>query len=277
MYALIAFLLGLAPTTPASPRPDLPFTGPPAIAYVADSVLHQPDGTTVQLPQRWGITGIVEYDGGYLVADDRIFEGTVGMQRLDAEGRIVESWAGTGSPVVSRDGRVAWVSLVAPESGGTGPTLLHVDSVDGGAEVTQEVRRRSMPFLQGWFRGRLVYETWGRDAAYLTDLVDRPRPIPPAEDLGATSPDGFLTARIVPRGVEVLTRSDAMVQSFVPVKGVGRGFDQLAWEDGRHLLGTLTRGQRMCVVRIDIRDGTLSRATDWQPASLAGFAFVAGP
>src|SRR5689334_3329175 len=105
---------------PDGQREDLPVTGPPRIAYVDGHVLRHPDGRTVRLPRQWRVSAITAYAGGYLVSDDRTFEGSVGMERLDREGRVVDRWTGTGPPLVSRDGRVAWVSLVVAESGRTG-------------------------------------------------------------------------------------------------------------------------------------------------------------
>lgn len=263
------------PPSGPSARPELPFTGEPRLAYVDGHVLRAPDGSTVPLPGRWRISGIVGYAGGYLVSDDRTFEGTVGMQRLAADGSVLEEWSGTGPPLVSRDGRVAWVSLVAPESGENGPTLIHADSLDGGAEVAQEVAPARLPFLTGWFRGRLVYQAWGEGSSFLTDLVGEPVPVPRAEDLGVLRPDGAYSARPTGKGIELLHADGQLTQAFRD-KGLGRTqFNDLAWEDDRRLLTTLVRGGRMCVVRIDTRNGGLSRATDWRPATYAGFAFVA--
>ncbi|HEY0644713.1 MAG TPA: hypothetical protein VGD39_14900, partial [Nocardioides sp.] len=247
------------PTTPAVDD-ELPFTGPPRIAYVDGSVLRFPDGRTVQLPRRWGFTGIVRYAGGYLVTDDRVLEGTVGMQRLDADGRILDRWTSTGRPLVSDDGRVAWVSMVSSESGRTGPTLLHADSVDGGAEVTQELGGGRVPFLTAWFRGRLVYETWGATSSFLTDVVRPPRAIPRAEDMGLASPDGYYRARPTSRGIELL-HQDGQLATVVRERGLNRTIStDIAWEDDNHVLTTLTRGGRQAIVRIAL-DGTVSRAT----------------
>ena len=278
-----------APAAPAPPpapaaspsesgRPDEPgrglrSTGPPRIAYVDGSVLRHPDGSTLQLPTRWGFTAIVRYDGGYLVTDDRYLEGAVGMQRLDADGRILEQWTGTGPPEVSADGRVAWVSLVPGEGGGTGPTLLHADSLDGGEEVTQELRRDRMPFLGGWFRGRLVYDTWGASPSFLTDLVGPPRAVPRAEDPGVLRPDGAYRARVTREGVEIL-HHDGQVSQLVRDRGLTRTVTDLAWEDDDHLLATLVRGGRRAVARIAM-DGSMSLATDWQRGAWPGFAFLA--
>lgn len=259
----------------ATPRPELTFSGPPKIGYVDGSVLRLPDGTTVQLPDGTGYSGIARYAGGYLVATDGFFEGTVGMHRLGRNGESLEAWSGTGSPLVSGDGRVAWVSLIVAETGETGPTLLHVDSVTGGEEVTQEIDRTTIPFLTGWFRGQLVYETWGDASSFLTDLVDEPQAIPRAEYLGVPNPDGSYSARHTTTGVEFL-HADGQPGYSVRDRGLTRTVrGGLMWEDNRNVLTTLVRGERRAVVRIS-RDGEMSLATPWRKGGWPGFAFLAG-
>ena len=258
----------------ARPRRDLRLTSPPRVAWVDGSVLRLPDGGTVQLPRRWRATSIVRYADGYLVTDDRGVEGVLGMHRLDAAGAVLDSWTTTGPALASRDGRVAWVSLVAPESGRTGPTLLHVDSVDGGEEVTQRLDRRTMPFLSGWFRGRLVYETWGSAASYVTDLVHPPRAVPRAADLGVLRPDGAYRARLGDEGLELL-HHDGQLTDVIRVRGLGRTPDPgVVWEDDRHVLTTITRNGRQAVARIGM-GGRVSLATTWRKAGRAGIALLA--
>jgi hypothetical protein len=272
-WALVLALLSTTPTVPEPPRPEVAFSGAPKIGYVEDHVLRLPGGERVQLPKRWGVTGIAAYDGGYLVSDDRVFEGTVGMARLDADGKVLDQWSGTGPPVTSRDGRLAWVSLAVSEADQHGPTVLHADSVDGGAEVTQRIGRTRIPFLTGWWHGRLVYRTWGQDSSFLTDLAAAPRPVPLVEDLGEVSPDGRLSARTTVQGIEV-RQSDGQLVNVIKEPGLTRTqTNDLAWEDGRHLLATLTRGHRMCVVRVGLY-GRITRATPWQRAGTTGFAFL---
>lgn len=272
-WALVLALLTTTPTVPEPPRPAMAVTGEPRIGYVDHHVLRLPDGTQVQLPRRWGVTGIAAYDGGYLVSDDRVFEGTVGMAKLDADGKVLDQWSGTGPPMLSRDGRVAWVSLFVSEADQHGPTVLHADSVEGGAEVTQRIDRTRMPFLTGWFRGRLVYETWGQGSSFLTDLTNAPQAIPLAEDLGEVSPDGRMYARSTPQGLEI-RQYDGQLVNVIKERGLTRTqTNNVAWEDGRHLLATLTHGRRMCVVRIGVY-GRITRATPWERADTAGFAFV---
>jgi hypothetical protein len=275
-------VLALVTTAPATPVPEpvqpasqqqMVFTGGPKVGYVDGHVLRLPGGVTVDLPKRWGVTGIAAYDGGYLVSDDRIFEGTVGMAKLDADGTVLDQWSGTGPPMLSRDGRVAWVSLFVSEAGQQGPTVLHADSVDGGAEVTQRIDRTRVPFLTGWFRGRLVYETWGQGSSFLTDLTGPPQAIPLAEDLGQPSPSGRRYVRPGGSGLEIRQYDGQLVDVVRDRRLTRTQLNSVGWEDEQHLLATYVRGGRMCVVRIEV-GGPITRASRWRPASTAGFAFL---
>ena len=107
------------------------------------------------------------------MADNHAFEGTLGMWRLDADGRIVgDGWTSTGPPLVAPDGQVAWVSLVAPESGETGPTLIHV------GERTQQLNGLFSPYLLGFdgetitFTARALIRGRWTSGIYATDLVE---------------------------------------------------------------------------------------------------------
>jgi hypothetical protein len=121
----------------------------------------------------------VPYDGGRLVADVRWFEGTVGLHFL-RHGREVDAWCSSGAPIRSGD-LVAWVTLVCPESGDIGATVLHRARVDGSHRVDQGLPRRpdtsgSVTLLR--FRGAdLVYRSIDGEL-WRTDLVAPPRRLP---------------------------------------------------------------------------------------------------
>lgn len=130
LLALVATAAQLtaAPPTPAAPWLDgLPHGDRPAVGYVADGTWHGPAGRRLGIPDRHGISAITPYAGGFLVTDTRFFEGSVGLARVDARGRTVASWSTSGVPAVAADGRVAWSSLVPPETGLGGRSLVHVD------------------------------------------------------------------------------------------------------------------------------------------------------
>jgi hypothetical protein len=195
------------------------------------------------------------------------------MHRLDSTGRVLESWAGTGGPLVSEDGRIAWVSLVVGETGRTGPTLLHVDALAGGAERTQEIARDRIPFLTRWFRGELVYRTWGDGYSRITDLVDPPREVPLAEDIGVPSPDGYQYARLVDGAIELRGR-DGQLLDLVRERGLGSTTVPPVWEDRRHVLTVLVRGRRSAIARVDTWTGTLSLATGFRWPAYPGPALL---
>ena len=252
---------------------DLERSGPPRLAYVRDLVLHGTDGRLLRirlgLRGRWGITSLVADGNGYIATDDRWFEGTLGMHRLDGEGQAVASWTSTGPALAGPRGAAAWVSLVAPESGGTGPTLVHA----GGRE--QDIGPLLSPVLAA-YDGRTLTFTALQDEGrsyvrrgFTTDLVDPPERVP-TPSTRTYSPDGehwwdLRRRRLVIGGPdgEVAIRSRPFVQAF------GRP----AWEDDAHLLVTVTHRRRQAIGRLDL-DGTLSLASDWSPFDNAGFAFV---
>lgn len=258
-------------TATASPEQPLPTSRPPRTAVVAGHRLTYPDGRTVQLPRGWGVTGIATYGDGYLVADNRYFEGTVGMSRLDAEGKVVDSWASTGPALVAPDGRVAWVSLVLPESGETGPTLIHV------GERTQELNGIFSPYLLGFdgetvtFTARTLIRGRWRSADYETDLLDPPRRTGTSPRFARYySPSGENWYGFRRRALRLVTP-----EGFTEISAgrLMRTTGGLFWEDDRHLLGTYVRDGQMAVARIDM-SGKVSIAGPWQRKGGEGFAFL---
>jgi hypothetical protein len=265
-----------------TPRPaplalgDLERSDPPRVAYVRGHVLHRPDGSELTihlgLRGRWGITSVAPVEDGYLVTDDRWFEGSVGMHRLDSDGDVVASWTSTGPALVSPTGEVVWVSVMPPESGETGATELHSEV------VTQRLPRLIWPVLSRYDAGVVTFTALRREGkdwnrrGFATDLRRPPHRIPTPS--GRTrSPDGrhwwvFRRTRLVIGGEqgEVELRSRPFLQSF------GRP----VWEDDAHLLATVTDGPRQAIARIDL-DGTATLASGWSPFTNAGFTFVPGP
>jgi hypothetical protein len=133
MFLFLLMVTGCTSTPPVETRQVTPATiapRPPEPPFAAGRVVHTVAGERLRvrlgLRGRWSLTSVVPDGDAYLVTDDRYFEGTLGMHRLDAHGRLVSSWASTGPALPGPGGRAAWVSLVAPESGETGPTLIHV-------------------------------------------------------------------------------------------------------------------------------------------------------
>lgn len=262
------------PTSATHPLTDLDRSGPPRLAYVRRHVLHRTDGSRLRirlgLRGRWGITSLVCVGDTYLGTDDRWFEGTVGMYRVDARGRAVESWASTGPAVPMEDGGAAWVSLVAPESGESGPTQLHTDS------GTQELESMIYPAISG-YEGDVVTFTalhregrrWNR-RGFATDL-DRPPYLAPTPSGRTRSPDGRHWWQFRRRDLVIGGPQGEVVLAARPFL---QGFGGPAWEDDSHLLVTLTHRRRQAIGRIDVA-GRLTLASDWSPYATSGFAFVA--
>lgn len=258
---------GPAPTTTAlvAEPTQPPTSGPPRTGVVTDHVLTYPDGRRVQLPRAWGVSGIAREGAGYLVADNLWFEGSLGMHRLDAQGREVDTWTGTGPPVVAPDGQVAWVSLVAPESGESGPTLIHA------GQRTQQLHGLFSPYLHG-FDGRTVTFTatrlGGGQGTYATDLTEPPRRVgTPPRRWRSWSPSRESWFAYRRRSLLLVTPDGP-----VAIRLAGMG-SQPFWEDDRHLLVTYARNGQMAVARIDMT-GRLSITTPWRPKDGDGFAFL---
>lgn len=136
---------------PALPGPvewvdSLPVGEPPAEGYVIGHTYHAPDGGTVALRTDRGTTAIARLGDGFLVVDDRHFEGTQGILRLDARGAVVgELGTVAGPPVVAAGGRrLKWITFSPPEVGPAdrSPTRLHVADVASGSVRSRVIRNR---------------------------------------------------------------------------------------------------------------------------------------
>lgn len=210
-----------SPTSPPSTPPagpgawvdSLPVGPPPRIGYVIGHTYHSADGRVVRLPRDRGITWIAGLGDGFLMVDDRGWEGTAGISVLDARGHRtsdVDTIAGT--PVLSKDGAtLRWITFTPAEVGPSGrePTRLHLADVATGEIETQAVRRdvdglprvpqsegqptidthrkrglRVVDSLTGaplarlespgrWVRGLLTAAAWERPARLLVAAVDR--------------------------------------------------------------------------------------------------------
>lgn len=76
----------------------LPRSGPPTIGYTLGATYVAPNGQRTRLRlgyRHGGVNQLVRYEGGFLVADDRIFEGTTGLHRLTSRGGPI--WRACGS------------------------------------------------------------------------------------------------------------------------------------------------------------------------------------
>jgi hypothetical protein len=136
------------PTTTAptrAPRPsldDLPRGALPRIGYVDHQVYVAPGGSRTPLPRHLGVSGIVPYDGGFLVSDTRYFEGTVGLHRL-VDGRVVGEYCSSGVPS-REDGWVTWVVAYCPESADFVRAEVHRARPDGSEETVRRIPPRAV-------------------------------------------------------------------------------------------------------------------------------------
>lgn len=252
---------GTPATTPATSGPSVTISEPtsdpepsqgevgeaPRIAYAEGPRIHEPGGRVFLLPHDLAVSGFAPYRGGYLVADTRNFEGSVGLTRYDADGREVASWATTGGPVSSSDSSlVAWTSYAAPESGTTAPTLVHLgSSTNTDPERTQEIDL-DRPSVVGLLGDEVVVQPAFAAGVWVTDLdssprrisgLDRATDVSAAQRLVAGSvDDSGVVGRVVDAatGVVVWERRGVIVGSFSP--------------DGRYALTTQTKGGQREIV-----------------------------
>lgn len=267
-----------APSAEAGPpEPDtLQPSDPPGLSYVSGRTLHRPDGSRLRLRLgmrgEWGVTSVVPLADGYLVTDDRWFEGTLGMQRLDARGRAVDAWASTGPARLGPGGQVAWMRVPVPEAGQTGPAVLHVD----GRALALPGSHLRPRILQ--FDGALVVYAatvlspggGGDERAFEAPGGTAPRPVPmPRERVvspGLTHWWGW-------RDGSLELGLDEAVLVRLPEGPFRRALSEPVWEDDGHLLATYVRRGRQALVRIGV-DGSVTRTTDWVPATYAGHAVM---
>lgn len=184
-------------SAPTSALADLPTGPPPAINYVADHVFLGPGGSRFGLPDDRGVSAITPYHGGFLVADTRNFEGSIGLAFVGGTGKRVEEWCSSGAPAVSADGHLtAWVSFPCLESGQTGETLVHrgITTGMGEGETTQSVGERAPITVSGFLGEDVVVDGAWEEQAYLTDLVSEPRPIADLSTVQSVDEVGGLVA-----------------------------------------------------------------------------------
>lgn len=266
----------LAPTLLASTLlPDaVPRSRPPRRPYVWGTVLHRPDGSRLpldlRLEGRWTVTSIVPAPGGYLVTDDRWFEGTVGMHRLDAYGVALDSWESTGPALLGPDGQVAWVRVPVPGSAPVASPRLHV------GDRVQELPGHHQPYLLGFDGARVVCSArilpGPARRTFETSVPGVPCPVVRPEER-VPSPGRRHWWRWTDGSLE-LGRDDTVLvrwedsELFSPP-------EEPVWEDEEHLLATLVQGGREALMRLGV-DGSVTRATPWVTATVAGHAVLPG-
>lgn len=230
---------------PALPGPvawvgSLPVGEPPAMGYVIGHRFHTADGRLIRLPRDRGVTAITRLGDGFLAVDDRTFEGTTGLDRLDARGRrVAELGTVAGAPVLSADGTtLRWITFTPPEVSPSErrPTRLHVADVATG-EIRSRVVRRNVDALPA---------------------------VPQRERV-----PGVVTRRDELVVVDDATGEQELGRLPSPGPWTRRGLWSAAREDRRHLLVAVVSGRggerAAAIVRFDLRTGTAELAVDWLP------------
>jgi hypothetical protein len=165
-----------APTTSTPPTlDDLPLGPPPRIGYVVDHRFVGPGGRRHALPRRHRILSVARLGDGFLVQDDRAFEGYTGLA-LVRRGRNVEGWSTPGSPVLGRGGAVAWSEATTSEASVQPPPMVRLE-VDG---VRLQQRVDLHPVLAGIIGEEVIVNAMfapypNSPGAVATDLVSPPR------------------------------------------------------------------------------------------------------
>jgi len=299
---------------PQAPGPDplesLPQGPPPTIAYAEGGAIVHPDGRREVLPgqRRIGITAFTRFRDGWIVADGRIFEGTVGLAYVAGRTRRDLGPCASGGAVLSDDGsQAAWLSQTCPESGLLAPTLVHVGSTSSEIDAEREVTRVTTAFVRGFVGDEVVLSGWDRRVdlvgpggvtrplrrlRWANDTCDRRGLVAgllhPGRYFGAvvdatngaalwrrrhTEPEVFSPDCRIVVG-RVLRRSallDADTGATVALLQTSRlAFYNWAWEDSEHLLATTSFGDRTVMVRVDLT-GHVTRVGPIRPSSPYGF------
>jgi hypothetical protein len=303
------------PTASAVPHTDrltgLPTGPPPRVAYVRDAVIVHPNGRRERLvgQRRIGVTAFTRFRDGYLVADQRIFEGTVGLAYVEGPERTDLGPCSSGGGVLNRDGnRVAWLTQLCPESGmDPVPTIVHVASAAGAGEEQREIDREGIVRVNG-FVGEEVVVSGFAGGVQLVGPRGRIRTVPLLDTAISVNDARGLVAGVLPDGGEygavVEVGSGAVLWSQRHVRPVAFSPDGTllaayvrrrpalvdaatghvvalvlapgvtygwTWEDDRHVLAVIALAHRQAMVRIDLR-GHVTRVGPLVPDT--GFEFV---
>ena len=309
------------PTTPQPaprPRPDpldsLP-TGPrPRIAYATGGAIVHPDGRREVLPgqRRIGITEFARFRDGWVVADERVFEGTVGLAYVAGGRREDLGPCASRGATLSDDGAsAAWVTQFCPESGFAAPTLVHVAPVTGDSGVAHEISRTAIAAAVGFVGDEVVVSGFDRRVELVgTDGSVRPMPhlrhatdahgglvaglLPGGDSFGAVvdastgrlwwkrrgiypeafSPDGSLLVGRSGRRTAILDADTGRVVALAQAPRLT--LDNLTWEDDEHLVASATFRDRSAILRLDLT-GHVTRVGRVVPIEPWGIAFEEQP
>jgi hypothetical protein len=277
---------------------------PPRIPYVDGTTYVTPDGrrTPIQGQQKIGVSAVLPYADGLLVADTRWFEGSVGLAHVRGNERTELGPCSTGGGVPSADRtRVAWLTLGCPESLELAVAAVHVADADGSDGWSRELDRQSLLFVVGFLGDAVVVDGWldpirvvpeegpitevphlrhavdvhGTLVAGSQGVVDTASGAllwhDPRAELGSFSPDGRLLFG-AQRGENVLF--DARTGEVVAT--LPRRIYPTVWEDDRHLLAVAYGKEREAMMRIGL-DGRAELVGPVRDARPYGYTFETQP
>ena len=252
------------PSGPPESRPttwvhQLPAGEPPRLGYVLGHTLYEADGTTTHLPRDRGITSITPLGDGWLATDDRTFEGTKGVFRIDPDGRMLgEDTTVAGDPIVSADGTtISWLTFTPPESGLTRPMVVHrADTATGSVETfALPAQPRQLPRLAGVIGTDLyLVDGWEGEITWVIDPVTASRHLPEVGAAVAVSERAGLVAGVTgladnPPGILLDTATGKALWQRPHTRPVAFS------PSGRRLLAT----SRHSLVVLDSRTGRVER------------------
>jgi hypothetical protein len=253
---------------------------PPQIPYVDGTTYVEPDGRREELVGQGpvGTSAITPYREGFLVADTRWFEGSVGLAYVRGRERTDLGPCSTSGGRPSPDRRqVAWLTTGCPEANLSAATVLHVADVEGSGGWTRELERPFMLFAVGFLGEAVVLTGWqgpvwvvprsgpvavvphlrqavdvhGTLVAGRSSVVDtatgRLLWHAPDTELISYSPDGRLLVGFRSREAVVLDARTGAVRATLP-----RRLDRLTWEDDTHLLAVTWGRGREAMVRVGL-------------------------
>jgi hypothetical protein len=310
LWALIGLLAACAaPTEEVAPAAhtistpptldDLPLGPPPRIGYVVDHRFVAPGGLRHPLPRATGVLSVARLGDGFLVQDDRSFEGYTGLAVV-RRGTKIEEWSTTAGAVLGLGGSVAWGEATTSEASVQPPPMVRME-VNG---VRREQRVDFHPQVAGIIDGEVVFNAMfapypTSPGARVTDLVSPPRRlgvryvadidelgrrllaaprgrrtpmvmgVDELEPLWDPRGRGFQLERFNPSGGSVLARAtDAELVVLVSSTGEERGrvvlpdgvsVSQTMWESDKTILLVVEWGREMAVIRAT-RSGRLEFA-----------------
>jgi hypothetical protein len=253
---------------------------PPRIPYVDGTTYVEPDGrrTPIRGQREIGVSEVLRFADGLLVADTRWFEGSVGLAYVRGTRRTALGPCSTSGGRPSPDRRqVAWLTTGCPEATLVAETLIHVADADGGGGWTRQLDQHSLQFVAGFLGDAVVVSGW-RDPVRVVPETGPVRVVPhlryaadvhgtlvaghravvdtatgallweaPGTRLVSFSPDGRFLVGWRGRDPVVVDARTGALRSTLP-----RRLDGLTWEDEEHLLAVAQRGRGQAMVRVGV-------------------------